>query len=150
METILLYVIIAMLLVVVVLVFTNRSKNDNSNLLELEKKMNDLQSGLITIERALKEDFRINREESASIASTNRDELHKAIAQFRTEMTNAIQQMSTLNVETLDRNSKSFNDQQREKFSELEGRQAKLVEATEKKLESIRVTVEEKIGRAHV
>ena len=147
METILLYVIIAMLLVVVVLIFTNRSRNDNSNLLELEKKMNDLQSGLITIERALKEDFRINREESASIASTNRDELHKAIAQFRTEMTNAIQQMSTLNVETLNRNSKSFNDQQREKFSELEGRQAKLVEATEKKLESIRVTVEEKLEK---
>ena len=38
-----------------------------------------------------------------------------------------------------------FNESLRQKFTDLEGRQAKLVEATEKKLESIRTTVEEKL-----
>jgi DNA recombination protein RmuC len=147
METILLYVIIAMLLIVIMLIFSNRSKNNNNNLFELEKKINDLQSGLITIERALKDDFRLNREESAGVANTNRQELQKAIQEFRNEMTQALQLLSKQNVETLEKNIQSFNESMRQKFSDLEGRQAKLVEATEKKLESIRTTVEEKLEK---
>ncbi|MFN5346365.1 MAG: DNA recombination protein RmuC, partial [Bacteroidota bacterium] len=147
MEAILLYVIIAMLLIVVVLIFSNKSKNDNNNLLELEKKINDLQSGLITIERALKDDFRLNREESANVANINRQELNKAIVEFRNEMALAIQQLSKQNIEALDRNINQFNNLQREKLGQLEERQGKLVEATEKKLESIRVTVEEKLEK---
>ena len=147
METILLYLIIAMLLVVLVLIFSNRSKNDNNNLIELEKKINDLQSGLITIERALKDDFRLNREESANVANTNRQELNKAIVEFRNEMALAIQQLSKQNIDALDRNINQFNNLQREKLGQLEERQGKLVEATEKKLESIRVTVEEKLEK---
>jgi len=147
MEAILLYVIIAMLLVVLVLIFSNRSKNDNNNLLELEKKINDLQSGLITIERALKDDFRLNREESANVANINRQELNKAIVEFRNEMALAIQQLSKQNIDALDRNINQFNNLQREKLGQLEERQGKLVEATEKKLESIRVTVEEKLEK---
>jgi DNA recombination protein RmuC len=147
MEAVLLYVIIAMLLIVVVLIFSNRSKNDNNNLLELEKKINDLQSGLITIERALKDDFRLNREESANVANINRQELNKAIVEFRNEMALAIQQLSKQNIDALDRNINQFNNLQREKLGQLEERQGKLVEATEKKLESIRVTVEEKLEK---
>ncbi len=136
-----------MLLIVVVLIFSNRSKNDNNNLLELEKKINDLQSGLITIERALKDDFRLNREESANVANINRQELNKAIVEFRNEMALAIQQLSKQNIDALDRNINQFNNLQREKLGQLEERQGKLVEATEKKLESIRVTVEEKLEK---
>ncbi|MFM2155787.1 MAG: hypothetical protein RL516_536 [Bacteroidota bacterium] len=147
MEALLLYVIIALLLVVIGLIFTGRSKNDNNNLLELEKKINDLQSGLITIERALKDDFRLNREESAGVANTNRQELQKAIQEFRNEMTQVLQQLSKQNVETLEKNIQTFNESMRQKFTDLEGRQAKLVEATEKKLESIRTTVEEKLEK---
>jgi DNA recombination protein RmuC len=147
MEALLLYAIIALLLVVIGLIFTGRGKNDNNNLLELEKKINDLQSGLITIERALKDDFRLNREESAGIANTNRQELQKAIQEFRNEMTQVLQLLSKQNVETLEKNIQSFNESMRQKFSDLEGRQSKLVEATEKKLESIRTTVEEKLEK---
>ena len=136
-----------MLLVVLVLIFSNRSKNENNNLIELEKKINDLQSGLITIERALKDDFRLNREESANVANINRQELNKAIVEFRNEMALAIQQLSKQNIEALDRNINQFNNLQREKLGQLEERQGKLLEATEKKLESIRVTVEEKLEK---
>lgn len=46
-----------------------------------------------------------------------------------------------------DTNVKSFNDLQREKFAQLENKQNELVKGTEAKLESIRVTVEEKLEK---
>jgi len=44
---------------------------------------------------------------------------------------------------TFDKNVKSFNDLQKEKFSQLENKQNDLIKNTESKLETIRVTVEE-------
>lgn len=49
--------------------------------------------------------------------------------------------------ESFDKNVRSFNDLQRDKFNELNEKQNKLVEGTEKKLEAIRVTVEEKLEK---
>ena len=49
--------------------------------------------------------------------------------------------------EAFDNNIKSFNDLQREKFAQMETKQTDLVKSTETKLESIRVTVEEKLEK---
>ena len=49
--------------------------------------------------------------------------------------------------ESFDKSVKSFNDLQREKFSELELKQHKLVESTEKRLDQMRETVEEKLQK---
>lgn len=49
--------------------------------------------------------------------------------------------------QAFDKNVASFNDLQREKFAGLEERQQKLVEATEKKLEGIQQTVDEKLQK---
>ncbi|HMH21171.1 MAG TPA: DNA recombination protein RmuC [Puia sp.] len=49
--------------------------------------------------------------------------------------------------ETFDSNIRSFNDLQREKFGQLDVKQNELVRSTETKLESIRVTVEEKLEK---
>ena len=49
--------------------------------------------------------------------------------------------------ETFDKNIKSFNDLQREKFGLMDVKQNELVKSTETKLESIRVTVEEKLEK---
>lgn len=49
--------------------------------------------------------------------------------------------------QTFDRNVDSFNNLQREKFAGLEDKQTKLVESTEKKLDSIREAVEEKLQK---
>jgi DNA recombination protein RmuC len=84
------------------------------------------------LESSLKEDFRINREESNRIAKDNREELANTFKRFS---------------EGFDQNIRSFNDQLREKFGLLEIRQAELVKNTEAKLESIRVTVEEKLEK---
>jgi DNA recombination protein RmuC len=49
--------------------------------------------------------------------------------------------------ETFDKNVTDFNNLQREKFAGLEDRQQKLVESTEKRLEHIRETVDEKLQK---
>ncbi len=203
----------------IVLLFVFRSKGD-SEVPQILAKVNELQSGMTKIETNLKDDFRINREESSNTAKTNREELNKAITEFRNETAEAIRQLSKQNVEALeklnntleqkvttliekteksfrefseantnqlekiekqvetklqslteqaktdnnlirealvksfkdfqeafDKNVKSFNDLQREKFGQLETKQNELVQGTEKKLESIRVTVEEKLEK---
>jgi len=45
------------------------------------------------------------------------------------------------------KNVESFNNLQREKFAQLEEKQGKLIESTEKKLEEMRVTVDEKLQK---
>ena len=175
METTLLILILLLVTASIVLLFVFRNKN-HLDFPQLLTKMNDLQVGLSKIEASLKDDFRMNREESASMAKINRDELNKAIAEFRKETGEILRQLSTQNVEALDKlnqkleqkltglidktensfkefqltfekNVKSFNDSQKENFGRMEEKQNKLVEGTEKKLESIRVTVEEKLEK---
>jgi DNA recombination protein RmuC len=219
METTLLIIILMLVALAIVLLFVFRSKGD-SEVPQILAKVNELQSGMTKIETNLKDDFRINREESSNTAKTNREELNKAITEFRNETAEAIRQLSKQNVEALeklnntleqkvttliekteksfrefseantnqlekiekqvetklqslteqaktdnnlirealvksfkdfqeafDKNVKSFNDLQREKFGQLETKQNELVQGTEKKLESIRVTVEEKLEK---
>jgi len=49
--------------------------------------------------------------------------------------------------ENFDRNVKSFNDLQKDKFDQLEKKQNELVQNTEKKLEEMRATVDEKLQK---
>jgi len=49
--------------------------------------------------------------------------------------------------ESFSKNVDSFNTLQREKFAQLEEKQAKLIDSTEKKLEEMRVTVDEKLQK---
>ena len=186
METILLIVLIVMQIVVVAVVIASR-RQSGSGSPEMLARMLELHTMLSKLESNLKEDFRINREESSGMAKANRDELNKAITEFRAETASAIQLLSKQNVETLekiaaqtegklkelneqtksdsnqmreamvksfrefqeafDKNVKSFNDLQREKFGQLEVKQNELVQGTEKKLETIRITVEEKLEK---
>jgi DNA recombination protein RmuC len=157
METTLLFINLGLTVAVLVLVFVFRFRGDNG-VPQMLTKIIEVQNGLLQIERNLKEDFRINREESSGIAKENREELNRVIAAFRNETTEAIRNLSSQNVEVLaksfkdfqesfDRNVKSFNDLQREKFGQLEARQNELVQSTEKKLETIRLTVEEKLEK---
>ena len=75
METYIIYIIGILLTVVIVLfiIFLNKSSND---LPFIKSKIIELQSNLTKIENNLKEDFRINREENATIAKDNRIELN--------------------------------------------------------------------------
>lgn len=171
----LLILIISLLLIAIVLIYLFRNKN-TTELPQLMAKLTELQTVLSKIETNVKEDFRVNREETASIAKSNREELNQAITTFRAETTEKIQQLNSQSVATLEKvnttleqkvsaliekteNSfkefggtfeksvRSFNELQREKFAQLENKQNELVQGTEKKLESIRTTVEEKLEK---
>ena len=95
----------------------------------------------------------------------NRDELTKSITDFSS---NNILQLEKINNQakedsrlmreslvtafkgfetTFESNIKSFNDLQREKFAQMDTKQNELVKGTETKLESIRITVEEKLEK---
>ena len=67
METILLLIICVLLLVAIVLIIVLRNKSSNELPL-LQSKVAELQTSLSKIETNLKEDFKINRGENATIA----------------------------------------------------------------------------------
>jgi DNA recombination protein RmuC len=153
METILLIIIIALLIANLGLIIFFR-KSTSPELPQLISKVDALQAGLSAIGSGHKEDFRINREENANLAKSNREELKAGITQFKSDISETIRELGRNNTQSLkdfqesfDKNVRSFNDLQREKFSQLEARQNELVQQTEKKLETIRVTVEEKLEK---
>ena len=170
---------------VVLLIFSRaRAGNDPSGtaykLDALSKKLDDLIS-------RLREDFKQAREENASIAAQNRQELQAVLQAFRIEMTQTLHLITHQNktgIESLnrtlderisglmatveannhlmrgtltntfrgfqdsfERSVDSFNNLQREKFGQLDERQKDLVLRTEKKLEDIRESVEEKLQK---
>jgi DNA recombination protein RmuC len=102
METTLLIIILALLVLAIVLIFVFRSKSNNE-IPQLQNKVAELQNSLSKIETNLKEDFRINREENTANAKTNRDELNKAIADFRTEIMTAVKTMTEQNNTALEK-----------------------------------------------
>jgi DNA recombination protein RmuC len=219
METTLFIITIILLLIAIICIIAFRNKS-NSELPQLQQKVGDLQSNLSKIESNLKDDFRINREENLTSTKANREELNKAIGDFRQEIMTAVKTMTEQNntslqklnetleqkvttlidrndrsfktftegnttqlekiekqvetklkelneqakadnilmrqaleksikgfEETFDKNVRSFNDLQREKFTLMENKQNDMVKSTETKLDIIRATVEEKLEK---
>src|SRR5690606_14512953 len=76
--------------------------------------------------------FKDLQEQAKNDAAQMRETLKEALSTFR---------------ESFDRNVKSFNDLQREKFVQLEAKQSELVTSTATKLEEMRATVDEKLQK---
>lgn len=106
------------------------SEKESVNQTDLLRR--DIQQGFERIEKNFREDFKLNREESRMVAKENRAELANSMNEFRA---------------AFDRGIASFNALQREKFASLNGQQQLLVNHTEKRLEEIRITVEEKLQK---
>jgi DNA recombination protein RmuC len=225
----LIYIIIFLAIVIIALQFYLRPRQKNET--DILSKLDVFSNSLTRIENNLKDDFRINRDESNKLAKENRDELNNTLKEFKKELgetlktiteqnrhaleklTNTLEQKvsaliektdlnakdsreqlaknikefsdtnsaalekinkqveerlnrlteqatkdATLQRETLinafkgfqetfDKNVKSSNDLQKEKFELMETKQNELVKGTELKLESIRTTVEEKLEK---
>ena len=106
------------------------SERESVNQTDLLRR--DIQQGFERIEKNFREDFKLNREESRMVAKENRAELTNSMNDFRV---------------AFDRGIDSFNALQREKFASLNEQQQLLVNHTEKRLEEIRITVEEKLQK---
>lgn len=126
------WIIIAGLIVVIILQIAWRPKQKNGNKEDLDKLLHEIQRSFNRIENNFREDFKLNREESRSVAKDNREELSHSMNEFR---------------QAFDRGIDSFNVLQKEKFNALDERQQQLVTHTEKRLEEIRATVDEKLQK---
>ncbi len=73
----------------------------------------------------------------------NREELGKQLGEHKEAMIRSLKDFQ----ESFDRNVKSFNDLQKDKFASLELKQNELIQGTERKLEQMRLTVEEKLEK---
>ncbi|HZK95926.1 MAG TPA: DNA recombination protein RmuC [Prolixibacteraceae bacterium] len=148
------------LLVTILLLFLRNKKNP-----ELTSRIDSLDKSLLKIEAGLREDFRINREENSNIAKENRTELNTTLKDFQRELAITLKEITSQSKsdsvlqrdtlissfkgfqETFDKNVESFNQLQREKFAFLGEEQKRMVDSTEKRLEEIRITVDEKLQK---
>ena len=123
------WIVLALLLAVLLmqLLIYRRLSNDKQT-----ENRDELRQAFERIERNFREDFKLNRLESREIAKDNREELTATLKDFQLSLEKSIQ---------------SFNNIQREKFSDLKEEQQRLVSNTEKRLEEIRLTVEEKLQK---
>ena len=129
-----------------------RKKDEGST--TLERKVDELEKFLMRIENALREDFRNNREElSTALEKNSKSQMEKLealiskIEEKNKENKDSIEKAFKGFQENFDRNVDSFNNLQREKFSQLADKQRELVESTEKQLEKINNTVDEKLQK---
>ena len=123
------WIILALLLtILLVLLLIYRQLSTNKQ----ERNKVELHQAFERIEKNFREDFKLNREESREIARDNREELAASLKEFKLTFEKAID---------------SFNNIQREKFSDLKEEQQKLILNTEKRLDEIRITVEEKLQK---
>ena len=120
-------------ILILVLIFR---KNGGEELPQLRNQLAILRGELAKIESGLKQDFRINREENAGNAKENRTELKATLKDFMLEQRSKFDDLK---------------QEQKELFKGFENRfekqQQELVRSTETKLETIRVTVEEKLEK---
>ena len=125
--------IIGLLLVVILLQIILRPKKSQEEVAnEIKRLLDEMQRSFDRIEKNFKEDFHLNREESRIIAKDNRDELTQSMTEFRISFEKGIT---------------SFNNLQKEKFTSLNEHQHLLINNTEKRLEEIRITVDEKLQK---
>lgn len=124
------WIILLLLFFVLIIQFFIFRQNNNS---ERNRQLtDDIRTALKHVEDNFREDFRLNREESRETAKENRSELSNSLRDFQA---------------TFEKGIESFNKLQREKFGDLKDEQQQLVKNTEKRLEEIRITVEEKLQK---
>lgn len=127
------WLIVCILVIIIILQLILRPRQNKSDTIdELKHFFDEMQRSFDRIEKNFREDFRLNREESRIVARDNREELTRSMNEFR---------------EAFDRGIVSFNNLQREKFANLDEQQRFLVANTEKRLEEIRITVDEKLQK---
>lgn len=119
--------IVCLFILQVALFFMSQKKRYDTS--ELSDEMHNVFS---RIESGFREDFRINRDEARKAAKDSREELSRSLREFQ---------------DTFERSILSFNNLQRDKFATMNEQQQKLVNQTEKRLEEIRLTVDEKLQK---
>ena len=123
-----------------------RSRKDNT--------ARDVSRSISDLEKVIRDESRYNRENDENRSSKDREELASTLNHFRTEHRETLKNITTQTNSAIQAFQKSFaesmelfNRLQREKFGELSLRQQELLQNTEKKLEEMRATVDEKLQK---
>ena len=143
---ILIFCILLLILNIILISLHVRSRKDSITQ-EVSRSISDL-------EKAIRDESRYNRENDEERSRKDREELTSTLNHFRTGHRETLKNISTQTNSAIQAFQKSFaesmelfNRLQREKFGELSLRQQELLQNTEKKLEEMRATVDEKLQK---
>ncbi|HAX96989.1 MAG TPA: DNA recombination protein RmuC, partial [Prolixibacteraceae bacterium] len=103
---------------------------------DLKVQQGELVSLVSRLEKFLMDDLRQNREETSRLSRENREELGNTLRDFRKEVSGNLNQLTEQNRSVIERLIRSMDE-----------KQEKMVGVTEKRLEEIRVTVDEKLQK---
>lgn len=126
--------LILILVLGILMVIHNRSIFTRTK--EMNAKLDELSTSFPRLEKYLSDDQRQNREENTRQARENREELGNSLRDFRKEMTENLNHLTEQNRSVIER-----------LISSMDEKQEKLVGVTEKRLEEVRVTVDEKLQK---
>ena len=118
------------------------------------KATRDVVQSIANLEKVIREESRYIRENDENRSRKDREELTSTLDHFRTEHREALKNITVQTHTAIQafqknfvENMEQFNRFQREKLGELSGRQQELLQNTEKRLEEMRATVEEKLQK---
>ena len=145
-----------LLILIVVLLAVNIYITLKSKAINIEPIQEDMEQKLISVEKALREEFTINREESRKNEQSNRTEIGDSIEKLSSSILSNMIDLSNLQKNqfdtysrTMERTLDAFNYNLRNSIDDLTRLQnakfTELTKATEDNLEKMRVTVDEKL-----
>lgn len=134
-------VIILLIVLIVInlalfIVLASINRKNLSTIRDLTAKQGELTALLSRLEKYLVDDLRQSREETMRLLRENREELGKTLGDFRKEVSGNLNQLTEQNRLVIERLIRSMDE-----------KQEKMVGVTEKRLEEIRVTVDEKLQK---
>ena len=147
MELFILISCVLLLVLNMILIGLHVRSRKNNTVQEVSRSISDL-------EKVIRDESRYNRENDENRSRKDREELASTLNRFRTEHRETLKNITTQTNSAIQAFQKSFaesmelfNRLQREKFGELSLRQQELLQNTEKKLEEMRATVDEKLQK---
>lgn len=94
-------VLIILMVISILLQIVFRSRKNDSP--DIAKKLDQYAESLVRLEKNLKDDFRINREESNKLAKENRDELNNTLKDFKKELGETLKTITEQNQSALEK-----------------------------------------------
>lgn len=139
--TLLIVCTVLLLLILLILLSKGKSKEDTDRIEASIKEQNNRLESIIREQNTRLET--VLREQSHE----NRDELGKSIREFRTEITTSLNTSIQQMQDALHKNMLTGNELQKEKFEAMGKTQEALIQSTEKRLDEMRLVVEEKLQK---
>lgn len=145
-----------LLIIVIILLIANIYISLRPHDVDIGPVQKDMEQKLITVEKALREEFTVNREESRRNEQSNRTEINGSIEKLSATILSNMIDLSNLQKNqfdtysrTIERTLDGFNYNFRNSIDELTKLQnerfTELTKSTEDNLEKMRVTVDEKL-----